>query len=352
MAVRRGGRAIHPGTLDDPFDLLDDMRVFLDRRGGNAILLGEVNRSHEVQQQFFGGVGDRFDLLFDFVLNQALYLALARRDVGPVVEALRSRPELPRGKAFGTFVRNHDELSLDQLTDAERDEVLAAFGPEADQQIFGRGLRRRLPPMLGGDLDRLAMVYSLLFSLPGTPVVYYGEEIGMGENLDLEARLAVRTTMQWDARPGGGFSTTGRDATGTDGVGSAPPAGEFAPAHVNVADQLRDPASLLAAFRRFGDHRRTLPEFGRGALRLRESGHADVLLHELSWEGHRTVVLHSLTDDARAVRVDDLPKGDAVLDLLGDRELTVDDDGALTVLLGRYGVAWLRVEPTDGRYGI
>ena len=139
-------------------------------------------------------------------------------------------------------MRNHDELTLDKLTDDERAEVFAAFGPEETMQVYGRGLRRRLPPMLDGDPRRIRMVYSLLFSLPGTPVLFYGEEIGMGEDLAAEGRLAVRTPMQWTAGRNGGFS-------------SAPPrraaparwsSGGFAPEFVNVADQRRDPDSLLS----------------------------------------------------------------------------------------------------------
>ena len=104
-------------------------------------------------------------------------------------------------------MRNHDELTLDKLTDAQRQEVFDAFGPEKDMQLYGRGIRRRLPPMLDGDQRRIRMVYSLLFALPGTPVLFYGEEIGMGENLEIEGRLAVRMPMQWTSEPGGGFST-------------------------------------------------------------------------------------------------------------------------------------------------
>src|SRR5690606_36407475 len=136
---------------------------------------------------------------------------LAREDASPLAHALRDRPEPPADGQWANFVRNHDELTLDKLTRSEREEVFAAFGPEADMQIFDRGLRRRLPPMLGGDLDRIKMVYSLLYSLPGTPVLFYGEEIGMGENLDVPGRLAVRTPMQWSAGPTAGFTTADPD---------------------------------------------------------------------------------------------------------------------------------------------
>ena len=120
---------------------------------------------------------------------------------GPSARPSPARPDLPEDAQWAIFVRNHDELTLDQLDDAERAEVFEAFGPDEDMQLYGRGLRRRLPPMFDGDPARVRLVYSLLFSLPGTPVLFYGEEIGMGENLDVDGRLSVRTPMQWTERP-------------------------------------------------------------------------------------------------------------------------------------------------------
>src|SRR5690606_1143797 len=157
---------------------------------------------------YFGdgdGDGDELTMMFDFVSMQKMYLSLARQDAGPLADALRSRPPIPPDCQWATFVRNHDELTLDKLSDDEREEVFAAFGPDEDMQPYGRGLRRRLPPMLDGDPRRLRLVYSLLFALPGTPTLFYGEEIGMGENLDAPGRLAVRTPMQWSDDRNGGF---------------------------------------------------------------------------------------------------------------------------------------------------
>ncbi|MFN3341015.1 MAG: trehalose synthase, partial [Dietzia sp.] len=196
-----------------------------------AVLLGEVNLPYEETRRFFGDEdGDELTLCFDFILNQRLYLSLARSDPAALVSALDERPVAPKESQWGTFVRNHDELTLDKLSDAEREEVFAAFGPEEEMQLFGRGLRRRLPPMLGNDPARIRMVYSLLFSLPGTPVLFYGEEIGMGENLAAEGRHAVRTPMQWSDRPNGGFSEADPSELPAPVVG-----GELSPDHVNVA---------------------------------------------------------------------------------------------------------------------
>ena len=189
------------------------------------MLLGEVNLPPKDLRAFLGDEdGDELHMVLDFLGNQALYLALARGDAAPLAGALRAMPELPEDASLGRFVRNHDELTLDKLSESERQEVFARFGPDPSMQLYGRGLRRRLPTMLDGDQRAIRMAYSLAFSLPGTPVLFYGEEIGMGENLDVEGRMAVRTPMQWSAERNGGFSTVedprscgGRSRTGRSG---------------------------------------------------------------------------------------------------------------------------------------
>ena len=200
-AVLHRGAARRRVDVPDPHDYLRELRAFLNRRTGDAILLGEVNLPHADQRRFIGDEdGDELTMIFDFIGMQHLYLALARADARPLAEALLARPPFPQHAQWATFVRNHDELTLDKLSDAERQEVFAAFGPEPDMQIYGRGLRRRMPPMLDGDPRRIRMVYSLLFSLPGTPVLFYGEEIGMGEDLAAEGRNAVRNAHAVDRR--------------------------------------------------------------------------------------------------------------------------------------------------------
>ena len=196
----------------DPLLLLSEMRDFLSWRRAGAIMLAEANVPRDRAGAYFGGrafdASERMHMVFDFPLNQAIYLALVRGEAGPVAEALRSRPaEAPVQAQWANFLRNHDELSLDKLTEAERGEVFAAFAPEEGMRIYDRGIRRRLAPMLGGDERKLAMMHALLFALPGTPVLWYGDEIGMGEDLSLEERSAVRTPMQWSGGHQGGFSS-------------------------------------------------------------------------------------------------------------------------------------------------
>jgi trehalose synthase len=336
-----------PKELTDPHTILRDIRSFLGRRSGDAILLGEVNLSHAQQRRFVGDEdGDELTMLFDFIAMQNLYLAMARADARPLARALLNRPELPTRAQWGTFVRNHDELTLDKLTERQREEVFAAFGPDPDMQIYGRGLRRRLPPMLDGDPRRLRMVYSLLFSLPGTPVLFYGEEIGMGEELAAEGRYAVRTTMQWSGGPNGGFSGAPRRRLAAPTV-----QGPFGPEHVNVEAQRRDPDSLLRFMTLLVQRYREAPELGWGDLEVLEQPERAVLAHRLTHDDASTVALHNLGPDACTVplRLQDAVEGTRLVDQLEDGEHVLDERGRVEVDLEGYGYRWLRVVPPGDR---
>jgi trehalose synthase len=333
--------------LPDPHDFLRDLRAFLGRRTGDGILLGEVNLSRKEQQTFFGGAaGGELTMQFDFIGMQNLYLALARQDARPLAKALRERPKLPRECQWATFVRNHDELTLDKLSDSEREEVFAAFGPEPEMQVYGRGLRRRLPPMLGGDPRRIRMVYSLLFSLPGTPVLFYGEEIGMGENPELEGRMAVRTPMQWTAGKNGGFS----DARPSSLI-AAPVEGPYGPEFVNVAEQRHDPDSLLNFISLLAARYRQCPELGWAEFHELEQPHACVLAHLCSWDDGALVALHNLASEGVQVplTLKDCGPTHRLVDLLQEGSTQLDETGSATLPLEGYGYRWLRVVAPHSR---
>jgi glycosidase len=265
---------------------------------------------------------------------------MARGDAAPIVEALTARPAVPHHCQWATFVRNHDELTLDKLSDEERQEVFAAFGPEESMQIYGRGLRRRLPPMLGGDPRRVRMAYSLLFSLPGTPVLFYGEEIGMGENLDIPGRMAVRTPMQWTEDDNGGFSTAEPKQLVAPLV-----TGGFAPRHVNAQAQRRDPDSLLAFVAHLVQRYRECPELGWGQFEVVDQPVSAVLAHRCTWDDASLVALHNLSAEPAEVPLSlgDVEEGTTLVDLLVDGTTDVDTAGVATVALEGYGFRWLRV---------
>ena len=336
-----------PGVFD-PNEYLGDVRNFVTRRLGDAVLLGEVNLPYKDQLTFFGGPdGDGLNMQFDFIGMQAIYLSLARGDARPIAKALRQRPALDLTSQWANFVRNHDELTLDKLKDDERQEVFDAFGPEADMQLYGRGLRRRLPSMLGGDERRMRMVYSLAFSLPGTPVLFYGEEIGMAENLDVSGRLAVRTPMQWTAGDNGGFSRAQKRR-----LTRPLPDGLFGPERVNAADQRHDHQSFWWFMRNLIYTYRQQPEIGWSTAEVLEQPNPAVLAHVCREKsGWAMVGLHNFGADSCIVPIQlkGVPAGCTVVDLLdGLIEHKLDAEGRIDVGLDGYGYRWLRLRrPED-----
>jgi maltose alpha-D-glucosyltransferase/alpha-amylase len=327
---------------EDPHELLRDLRRFIGRRNGEAVLLGEVNLPPEQQRQFFGDEdGDELQLIFSFTVNQAMFLALARQDATPLAQALRALPAIPEDCQWANFVRNHDELTLDQLSDSERQEVFDAFGPRPELQLYGRGLRRRVPTMLAGDQRRIRMVYSLAFSLPGTPVLFYGEEIGMAENLATEGRYSVRAPMQWSDDPQAGFTTA------ADACRPIVEEGPFGFRKVSVASQRRDPESLLNWMERLIRRRRECPEFGWGKWELLDAGDAAVFAQRSDWDDSTVVAVHNLSGhQARAsLELDD--EG-ALVDLFEDQDHELDA-GTATLELAPYGAHWFRVRRPGAR---
>ena len=321
-------------ALASPHEFLADLRAFMSRREGGSILLGEVNLPYKDLVAFFGeGLGDELSMCFDFIGMQRAWLSLARGEAEPLAAALKERPRPPKDCQWAMFLRNHDELTLDKLSEGERQEIFQAFGPDKDMQIYGRGLRRRLPEMLGGDLRRVKMAYSLLFSLPGTPVMFYGEEIGMGENLEAEGRMAVRTPMQWSGDGGFTQGTPLREY----------PGGPFAPARVNVADQKRDPDSLLRWFQLLIERYRECPELAWGEHTVLDSGHPAVLAHRCDADGATVVVVHNLCETAQDVELTlDGLESCLLTDLLVDGTLEVSEKGRVRLGLEPHGCRWMR----------
>jgi glycosidase len=281
---------------------------------------------------------------FDFIGMQATYLSLARGDARPLAKALRERPSLHPTCQWASFLRNHDELTLDKLTDKQRQDVFDAFGPEESMQLFGRGLKRRLPPMLGGDPRRMQMAYSLMFSLPGTPTIYYGEEIGMGEDLAAEGRMAVRTPMQWSEGANGGFST----APSRRLIQRLAPDG-YSPEHVNVANQVRDPQSFWSFMRALIAARRECPELGwTEEFTILDQPHHQVLAHQCRNGETALIAVHNFAAEPVALELDleTVSEDQVMLDLFSHERLDLTR-GRLEIALDGYGHRWLRLGPQD-----
>jgi maltose alpha-D-glucosyltransferase/alpha-amylase len=274
-------------------------------------------------------------MLFTFDLTANVFLALARQDSEPIVLALEDLPTLSEGGQWVTFLRNLDELNLDQLAEDDREEVFRAFAPDPAMRVYGRGIRRRLTPMLE-DRRRLEMAFSLLLSMPGTPIIVYGDEIGMGDDLHLPERDSVRTPMQWSDAPNGGFSAAPAAALTRPVITGGP----FGYEHVNVAAQTEDPASQLNWLRQAIAARQRHPEFGRGSCRIIPTDDRRVVALCASWRGQETVAVHNLSESPCLVALDlEFVRDSLPYDHFADREYSPPASNRFE--LGPYGYRWL-----------
>jgi maltose alpha-D-glucosyltransferase/alpha-amylase len=336
-------KGVKDPNVPDPLFYLNDMRNFLSWRSTSAMMLAEANLEPKRITDYFGEDDERFHMLFNFWLNQHLFAAMATERADPVVQAAKKLPKIPSMGQWGNFLRNHDEIDLGRLSEEDRQAVFAVMGPEKEMQLYDRGIRRRLAPMLGGDSRRLEMAYSLLFSLPGTPVIWYGEEIGMGDDLSLPERTSVRTPMQWSAETNAGFSTASPDSLIRPVVSE----GGFAYKHLNVTAQRRDPLSLLNVIERLIRTRKECPEIGWGAWTLLDSKTPSVLAYCCEWRGGSVMALHNLAREPAVAQIDLTPyECDHLIDLLHDRETVAVPDGCFEMRLAGYGYHWFRLGGT------
>ncbi len=328
------------------YEYLREFRELLSWRRGDALILAEANAEREELVEYFGS-GDRLPMLFNFLLNQRQFLAMARGDAGPIVSALEAAPAIPDSCQWATFLRNHDEVDLGRLSERERADCFAAFGPEETMRLYGRGIRRRLAPMLGNDRRRIEMAYSLQFTLPGTPVLRYGEEIGMGDDLSLKERDAIRTPMQWSGGPNAGFSTTPRKKDLHRPVISG---GDFGYETINVEAQRRDPGSLLHWMERMLLTLRECPEFGIGTCTPVDTGDAAVLALHYEAPGGVMLALHNLSDRKRTVDLGEQPGAEGnPVEMFADRPYDRVGPALAGVELAGSGYRWIRLRETPGR---
>ena len=315
------------------FDYLNDFRHFATWHRGDAILLAEANVEMKKIEQYYGD-GDRLHMLFNFMLNQHVWLALAKQDARPIYKGIKKPPQITTRGQWSNFLRNHDELDLGRLSDKDREFVFDQFAPKKNMQLYERGIRRRLPPMLNGDRRRMEMAYSLMFSFPGTPVLWYGEEIGMGDDLDQKERNSVRTPMQWSSEKNGGFSQADKL------IRPVISTGDFAYEKVNVLAQDRDDQSFLNWLRNLIATRNESPEFGYGTWEVIEVKAKSVFAHCCEWGGGKVIALHNLADEPVTVTLEDA-SGEMWFDLL--HEHTPLKANPNVIELDGYGYRWFRV---------
>jgi maltose alpha-D-glucosyltransferase/alpha-amylase len=327
-------------ALHRDHDYLKHFRSFLSRRRGDVVLMGEANVAPEEQVRYFGdgAIGDEMQMLFDFAGCAALWTALWDGTAEPLRAALAARPPHPDPCQYTNFARHHDELSFEPADPDTRRRMLERFPAEA--RVYGRGLRRRLTPLLDGDQRPIRLALSLTLSLPGTPMLLYGDEIGLGDDLDLPARNAVRVPMQWTSDRHGGFTTAERSWRPVE------PDGRYGYRQVNVRDQQRDSDSPLSWTRLAIRSRRSCPELGWGGWRLLDAGDERVLAHRCDWRTGSVLVLHNLSDREVTARLAAADRtGDGELDeIFADRDYPRPDRPDQGLELGPYGYRWLRAD--------
>ena len=321
------------------FDYLKDMRRFLQWRSGDAVLLGEANVLPKETKSYFGEQSDGIHLMFNFYVNQYLFYALATGEIEKLKEALEETRTEGAASQWAHFLRNHDELDLGRLTEEERAKVFERFGPDESMQLYDRGIRRRLAPMLGSRQQQ-ELAYSLMFSLPGTPVIRYGDELGMGDDLSLKERAAVRTPMQWSADKGAGFSSAEKT------VHPVISEGYYSYNHVNVENQRRDPGSMLNWMTSLIRLRKECPEIGLGHWELLKTAEPQVLGICYSWNGCSLLIFHNFGQEPVEVAIKKSRK-DKLVDLMQNEVVEPSGKGPYKFIIGSYAYRWFRTRDVE-----
>jgi len=330
-------------NLAETHAYLKRLRGFVDAYAPGTMLLSEANQWPEDVRPYFGGdptdpsaPGDEFHMNFHFPLMPRIFMALARADRTPIEEILARTPPLPAGCQWGAFLRCHDELTLEMVTPEERQFMWNFYAP-APRMRLNLGIRRRLAPLLGNSRPRIELANSLLLTLTGSPVIYYGDEIGMGDNIELEDRDGVRTPMQWSIDPNAGFSQAPPDALYAPVIDDE----TFGYRQVNVAAQRCDCRSLLTRMREMLAVRKAHPAFGRGDLRLLAPEDRSVLAYLRGGAGETLLAVHNLSQEPREAIVD-LPGAEGIqpVDLFTGHALPAVA-GPLRLSLEPYGYRWL-----------
>ncbi len=319
-------------NLSETHSYLKGLRQHVDGKYGDRMLLAEANQWPEDAVSYFGsGKGDECHMAFHFPLMPRIFMALRMEDRIPIVDILQQTPPIPETAQWALFLRNHDELTLEMVTDEERDYMYRVYANDTRARI-NLGIRRRLAPLLGNDRRRIELLKMLLCSLPGTPVLYYGDEIGMGDNISLNDRDGVRTPMQWEAVETGGFSGAKPESFYLPLIEGP----IYGPEQVNVAEQFSGPDSLLHTIRRMIAVRKRTPAFGWGTFEWVDAGSEGVAAYlRACGENERALVINNLTGQEMQIGLDTLPVG-RWADLFDGKAVET------RLTLPAYGYRWLR----------
>jgi maltose alpha-D-glucosyltransferase/alpha-amylase len=316
-------------NLPETHVYLKEMRRFIDENYPGRILLCEANQWPRDVRAYFGD-DDEFHMAFHFPLMPRVFMALRRGDTEPIRWVLEKTPTIPANSQWCNFLRNHDELTLEMVSEEDRQWMWKEYAPDPRMRL-NLGIRRRLAPLLDNDRRQIELADSLLFTLPGSPIIYYGDEIGMGDNIDLPDRNGVRTPMQWDDSPNAGF-TTGTPYTGFV-------RGELDNRHVNVASQINLPDSLFQSVRRMIVTRKQRPAFGSGNMEWLETGNPSVAIYTRQYQNETLLIINNLSSALQTIELPAKYQG-IYNDLLASDTLTLRGN----ISLQPYTYLWLEMQ--------
>ena len=324
-------------NLPETHALLKHIRRQLDANYPARILLAEANQWPEEARQYFGE-GDECHMAFHFPLMPRIFTAIAKADSRPIVSIVMQTEKIPNGCQWAIFLRNHDELTLEMVTEEERNFLWNTYAADKRARL-NLGIRRRLSPLMKQDRRKIELLHILLLSLPGSPVLYYGDEIGMGDNIELGDRDGVRTPMQWSAGANGGFSQAGEDGIVLPLIDNP----QYGFRAVNVEDQETDPHSLLNWVRRILAIRSQHAAFGRGAIRFLQTGNPAVIAYLREHRDEKILCVANLSNAPTAADVA-LPgmSGNQPVELMQGDEFPAVDETGYRLTLQPYGYFWLR----------
>lgn len=275
--------------VEEPEEFLKNLNDFVINRKKTAVLMAEADVKPEEMQTYFGD-GERMDLLYNFIFDNYLFLALAKKNAEPLLQSLeKTEKHFDKGQ-WTNFIRNLDELNLSHLAPEDQKFVMEQFAPDEHMRIYNRGIRRRFASIMEGNRKAIEMTYSLLFSLPGAPLIPYGDEIGMGEDLSQKERNSIRTPMQWSKDANAGFTIAANP------IHPVIDKGDFNYRKINVEDQLNDPASLLNWVKKLIQKRKDFVGIINGGINLIKEEHPEIFTHT-SFAGYKTILfIHNLSD--------------------------------------------------------
>jgi maltose alpha-D-glucosyltransferase/alpha-amylase len=327
-------------NLPETHAIIRKLRKRVDEFFFGRMLLAEANQWPEDVCAYFGA-GDEFHMAFHFPLMPRMFMAVKLEDRNPIMEILERTPAIPENCQWCTFLRNHDELTLEMVTDAERDYMYEVYATDKSMRL-NVGIRRRLAPLMDNDRRRIQLLNVLLMSLTGTPVIYYGDEIGMGDNIYLGDRNGVRTPMQWNGGWNGGFSGADPERLNAPLI-SNPVYGYQA---VNVEAQKRSPHSLLLWMKRLIEVRNSTPVFSRGSLEFLRPSNRHVLAYIRALDGETILAVNNLSSAAQAVELDLQNYAGSVPEEMAGRNLFPKiADIPYLMTLGPYQSFWFKLRP-------